>query len=153
MVYLFEIHLVVETIKTKDKNCLEKFYKDNKMSLEEKSKIMDKCSDITKRDPVMHFHIPISTQSLSFYKQVPIDPKHLVLNKWFLYCYDAWGCKFDAQECFHYFTNDKTKFQYFFVNNSPPKQWLEKIAKIYTNLKFTMYIKYNCNKKEVVTYN
>lgn len=144
------VHLVIESKNSKD---LEKFYKENKMSLEEKSEIMDQCSEITKKDPVMHFHIPISTKSLSFYKQVPVDPGNLVLNNWYFHCYDMWGCKWDAQECFHYFTNNRLKLQYFFINKSPPKKWLQKIADIYPLFKFTMYIEYNCNTKEKVCHN
>ena len=144
------IHLVIEA---ENKEELDKFYKENRMSIEEKIDIMNECATITAKDPVMHFHIPISTRSLSFYKQVPVKPQHLVLNKWFLYCYDAWGCKWDAQECFHYFTNNNRKLQYFFTNKDPPLRWLEKVAKIYTKLKFTLYIEYDCNHKEVVRKN
>lgn len=139
------IHLVI-TCNISETEDLEAFYKENKMSITEKSKIIDACVKITSKN---HYHIPISTKSLSFYKHVPINPKYLVMDTWSTHTVNMWGSKWDAQECFHYLNDNK--LQYFLTNKTPPIKWLEKIAKIYTKLRFVMYIKYNCNKTEIIS--
>ena len=145
MYEFFNITLVIYG----DKQILEQFYENNKMSGKERNQIMRECANYKGGNPINYFYIPVSTKAISFYKAIPINTEFLATKNWDKYTLDKWGTKRDAMESFHHFTNNY--LMYFFIVEEIPNKWFEVIKTKYNNLQFVMNV--GKNYQHLTSYN
>ena len=142
------------TVYSTDKELLNEFFKDNRLTKDDILRIKEECLKLVSDIKNDLYSIPAHETLLSYNKALPMPYELMVTSSpnkknkiklikkygyedWYSFAQDKWGVKWDTSECSIKKTSDKLIYNFTSPWN-PPNKWMDFISKKYNKLNFIL---------------